>query len=200
MGAILLGFGARASNTNRGSGLSSFIKTGRNLAKIVIKLCNYFNDENRCDAYLPDKYGETITIERTIYANGSSRYKIQNSERKTISEKKEEVENITKHFQILVDNPVCVLTQEVSKNFLNSKNPKDKFKFFVKATQLEDVKLDYANANMNKENSVRVLSVSYTCFIWFMILWLIDFCLGKERSYWASQEETERTREEGENN
>ena len=126
----------------------------------MIKLCNYIDEESKCDAYLPEKYGESITIERTIYSSNTSVYKVRAHNNKVISEKKEEVENITKHFQILVDNPVCVLTQEVSKNFLNSKNPKDKFQFYIKATQLEDVKRDYENAFESKESSARVLRVS----------------------------------------
>uniref|UniRef100_A0A674IDC1 Structural maintenance of chromosomes protein 6 n=1 Tax=Terrapene triunguis TaxID=2587831 RepID=A0A674IDC1_9SAUR len=44
----------------------------------------------------------------------------------------------------LVDNPVSVLTQEMSKHFLQSKNEGDKYKFFMKATQLEQMKADYS--------------------------------------------------------
>lgn len=155
-----MGLGSRASTTNRGSGLNSFIKTHQNRARVSIKLCNYIDDDNKDEGYLPDKYGKSITIERTIYASGVSNYKIRDQNNKVISEKKDEVDNITKHFDILVDNPVCVLTQEVSKNFLNSKNPKDKFKFFIKATQLEETKKDYEASFDSNENSERELKVS----------------------------------------
>lgn len=165
LGAIMLGLGSRASTTNRGSGLSSFIKTGQNRARVSIKLCNYIDDDNKDEGYLPDKYGKSIVIERTIYASGASNYKIRDQNNKIISEKKDEVDNITKHFDILVDNPVCVLTQEVSKNFLNSKNPKDKFKFFVKATQLEDTKRDYEASFESNHDSERELKVSYSFFV-----------------------------------
>uniref|UniRef100_A0A8C9WEJ3 Structural maintenance of chromosomes protein 6 n=1 Tax=Scleropages formosus TaxID=113540 RepID=A0A8C9WEJ3_SCLFO len=42
-----------------------------------------------------------------------------------------------------VDNPVSILTQEMSKHFLHSKGEGDKYKFFMKATQLEQMKEDY---------------------------------------------------------
>lgn len=47
---------------------------------------------------------------------------------KTISNKREELNHILDQFNIQVDNPVTVLNQEVSKNFLFSKNPNDKYK------------------------------------------------------------------------
>lgn len=173
LGAIILGLGSRASTTNRGSGLSSFIKTGQTRARVSIKLCNYIDDDNKDEGYLPNKYGKSIIIERTIYATGASNYKIRDQNNKVISEKKDEVDNITKHFDILVDNPVCVLTQEVSKNFLNSKNPKDKFKFFIKATQLEDTKKDYEASFESSDNSVQELNVSE--FFLFLLFYMFYY-------------------------
>lgn len=162
MNAIVLGLGGRASTTNRGSGLSTFIKTGQNRARIILKLANYTETSgNDTISYLPDKYGKFISIERTIYASGASSYKIKSECGKVVSEKKEELENILKHFRILIDNPICVLTQEVSKNFLNTKSASDKFKFFIKATQLEDVKKDYEVSFTNKENSQKLAEVCY---------------------------------------
>ncbi|XP_066467961.1 structural maintenance of chromosomes protein 6 isoform X2 [Tiliqua scincoides] len=61
-----------------------------------------------------------------------------------ISSKKEELTSILDHFNVQVDNPVSVLTQEMSKQFLQSKNEGDKYKFFMKATQLEQMKEDYS--------------------------------------------------------
>uniref|UniRef100_A0A663MP69 Structural maintenance of chromosomes 6 n=1 Tax=Athene cunicularia TaxID=194338 RepID=A0A663MP69_ATHCN len=52
-----------------------------------------------------------------------------------------------------VDNPVSVLTQEMSKHFLQSKNEGDKYKFFMKATQLEQMKEDYSSIMKTKENT-----------------------------------------------
>ncbi|KAG5847140.1 hypothetical protein ANANG_G00122860 [Anguilla anguilla] len=60
-----------------------------------------------------------------------------------VSTKKEELVSILDHFNIQVDNPVSILTQEMSKHFLHSKGEGDKYKFFMKATQLEQMKEDY---------------------------------------------------------
>ena len=46
----------------------------------------------------------------------------------TISTKREELMAILDQFNIQVDNPVAILTQETSRNFLHSKNAKDRYK------------------------------------------------------------------------
>ncbi|XP_015750805.1 PREDICTED: structural maintenance of chromosomes protein 6-like, partial [Acropora digitifera] len=62
---------------------------------------------------------------------------------KVVSHKKDELNHILDQFNIQVDNPVSVLNQDTSRNFLNSSDPKDKYRFFLKATQLEQVSSDY---------------------------------------------------------
>jgi len=46
-------------------------------------------------------------------------------------------------FNIQVDNPCAVLMQDTSRQFLNTNNA-EKYKFFLKATQLEQMAKDYA--------------------------------------------------------
>lgn len=46
----------------------------------------------------------------------------------TVSTKREELNHILDQFNIQVDNPVAILNQETSRNFLNSKNAQDKYK------------------------------------------------------------------------
>ncbi|RMC17213.1 hypothetical protein DUI87_05790 [Hirundo rustica rustica] len=72
--------------------------------------------------------------------------------RTVISSKKEELVGILDHFNIQVDNPVSILTQEMSKQFLQTKNEGDKYKFFMKATQLEQMKEDYSVIGKTKKN------------------------------------------------
>ncbi|MED6265311.1 hypothetical protein CHARACLAT_024140, partial [Characodon lateralis] len=60
-----------------------------------------------------------------------------------VSNKKEELISVLDHFNIQLDNPVSILSQEMSKQFLHSKNETDKYKFFMKATLLEQMKRDY---------------------------------------------------------
>lgn len=49
-----------------------------------------------------------------------------------------------------VDNPVSILNQEMSKQFLHSKSEGDKYKFFMKATLLEQMKRDYIHIKQTK--------------------------------------------------
>ena len=45
-----------------------------------------------------------------------------------------------------VDNPVSILNQDTSRNFLHSNKPSDKFKLFMKGTHLEQIAQDYSKA------------------------------------------------------
>lgn len=38
-----------------------------------------------------------------------------------------------------MDNPICVLNQDTSRNFLNSSDPKRKYLLFMRATNLENI-------------------------------------------------------------
>uniref|UniRef100_A0A672TDZ9 Structural maintenance of chromosomes protein 6-like n=1 Tax=Sinocyclocheilus grahami TaxID=75366 RepID=A0A672TDZ9_SINGR len=51
---------------------------------------------------------------------------------------------------IKVDNPVSIINQEMSKQFLHSKSEADKYKFFMKATLLEQMKRDYIHIKQTK--------------------------------------------------
>ena len=47
---------------------------------------------------------------------------------KLVSDKYEELRKIKDFFNIQVENPVAILNQDTSRNFLHSKNPSDKYK------------------------------------------------------------------------
>lgn len=155
-----IGFGGRATATNRAKGLADFIQTGQTRAKITIKISNESDVKEL--RYRHDKYGNVIVVERVILSSGGGSYKIRNGKtNEVISDKKEELENIKKHFSILIDNPICILTQETSKQFLNSKKPQEKFELFNKATQLEDLYNDYKNAKENRNKAEAMVAVSH---------------------------------------
>ena len=44
-----------------------------------------------------------------------------------MSTKREELSHILDQFNIQVDNPVSILNQDTSRNFLHSKSPRDKY-------------------------------------------------------------------------
>ncbi|XP_069092072.1 structural maintenance of chromosomes protein 6 [Pleurodeles waltl] len=137
--ALIVGLGGKATTTNRGSSLKGFVKDGQTSADVSITLRNRGGD-----AFKPDVYGESIIVQQHISVEGNRSYKLKSKTGSIISSKKEELIAVLDHFNIQVDNPVSVLTQEMSKHFLQSKNEGDKYKFFMKATQLEQMKEDYS--------------------------------------------------------
>ena len=48
------------------------------------------------------------------------------------------------HFDIQVGNPIAVLCQDEAKKFIKSKDPRDMYKIFMKATQIDKMSLDYS--------------------------------------------------------
>ncbi|KFZ64173.1 Structural maintenance of chromosomes protein 6, partial [Podiceps cristatus] len=146
--ALIVGLGGKATATNRGSSLKMFVRDGENSADISITLRNQGRD-----AFKPEAYGSSIIVNQRINLDGSRNYRLKSKSGTLISSKKEELIGILDHFNIQVDNPVSVLTQEMSKHFLQSKNEGDKYKFFMKATQLEQMKEDYSSIMKTKENT-----------------------------------------------
>ncbi|XP_072107385.1 structural maintenance of chromosomes protein 6-like [Mobula birostris] len=137
--ALIVGLGGKATATNRGSSIKGFVKSGQNSADISITLRN-----RGPDAFKPNKYGETVIVEQRISGDGIRQYKLKSQSGHLVSTKKEELNTILDQFNIQVDNPVSILTQEMSKHFLQSKSEADKYKFFMKATQLEQMRDDYS--------------------------------------------------------
>ena len=60
-----------------------------------------------------------------------------------MSTKKAELDAIIDHFQLQFDNPMNVLSQDMARQFLSSSSPAEKYKFFVKGVQLEQLDQDY---------------------------------------------------------
>ncbi|XP_051813828.1 structural maintenance of chromosomes protein 6 isoform X1 [Acanthochromis polyacanthus] len=143
--ALMVGLGGKATMTNRGVSLKDFVKTGETAADITVKLRN-----RGPDAYKKDVYGDYISIEHRIWTDGSRTCKLKNKSGQLVSSKKEELTGILDHFNIQLDNPVSILSQEMSKQFLHSKSESDKYKFFMKATLLEQMRADYVHIKHTK--------------------------------------------------
>ncbi|TVY42352.1 Structural maintenance of chromosomes protein [Lachnellula subtilissima] len=136
--AITLCLGGKAASTNRGSSLKSLIKQGKEQAVLIIKLKNQGND-----GYHRDLYGDSIIIERHFAKNGSSGYKLKNSAGRLVSSKKGDVDDLIEYYQLQVDNPMNVLTQDAAKTFITASTPKMKYNFFKEGVQLEALDNDY---------------------------------------------------------
>ncbi|XP_072313154.1 structural maintenance of chromosomes protein 6 [Eucyclogobius newberryi] len=143
--ALIVGLGGKAMFTNRGLSLKDFIKQGEHAADVALTLRN-----RGPDGFKSDLYGDSITVENRISADGSRTYRLKSETGQLITNKKEELTAILDHFNIQLDNPVSILNQEMSKQFLHSKNETDKYKFFMKATLLEQMKSDYIHVKQTK--------------------------------------------------
>lgn len=157
--AIQLCLGATAKNTGRGNSLGKLVREGFEGSAVVrVTLLNV-----GIDAYRQEDYGDRITIERQIKRQGHSGYTMLSKDGKVISREKAELERILHTFNIFVDNPCCVLTQEESKRFIQG-HERDKYDFFLKATGLErtldevtDVKKYIDETDVKLVNSQRIL-------------------------------------------
>ncbi|KAM0195608.1 hypothetical protein ACHAPI_006468 [Fusarium lateritium] len=136
--ALTLCLGGKASDTNRGGSLKSFVKEGCDHGSLVVKIKNAGSD-----AYQPDIYGETIVVERHFSKTGSSGFKIKSAMGRIISTKKQEVEEISEWYALQIGNPLTVLSQDNARQFLNAATPAQKYKYFVSGVQLEQLDNDY---------------------------------------------------------
>uniref|UniRef100_A0A671XD19 Structural maintenance of chromosomes protein 6 n=1 Tax=Sparus aurata TaxID=8175 RepID=A0A671XD19_SPAAU len=143
--ALIVALGGNAQATNRGSSLKGFVKEGESSADVSITLRNKGRD-----AYKPDVYGTAIVVDLRITREGLRTYKLKSKSGLLVSNKKEELLSILDNFNIQVNNPVSVLTQEMSKYFLHSKGEGDKYKFFMKATQLDQMREDFVYIKTTK--------------------------------------------------
>ena len=142
--ALTLALGTSARKTNRTSkdGVKGLIRTGQPSAKIIVELRN-----EGSDAFEPDKFGDVIIIEKNIVSTGASTMKMKTrhgpgaSEKKeaTVYTKSEDLARMCDHLNLNCDNPICVMTQDGSREFLNSGRDRDKYNFYMKATLLESI-------------------------------------------------------------
>ncbi|KAH8688882.1 P-loop containing nucleoside triphosphate hydrolase protein [Talaromyces proteolyticus] len=136
--ALTLCLGGKASATNRGQNLKSFIKEGKESCTIIVRIKNQGDG-----AYMPDDFGKSIIVERHFSKHGTSGFKVKNEGGKIVSTKRADLDAITDFFNLQIDNPMNVLSQDMARQFLSSSSAAEKYKFFVKGVQLEQLDHDY---------------------------------------------------------
>ncbi|KAI9697857.1 MAG: Structural maintenance of chromosomes protein 6 [Bogoriella megaspora] len=136
--ALTICLGGKATSTNRGQSLKSFIKEGKDTCTLAVKIKNQGDT-----AYRPELYGSSITVERHFSRAGTSGFKLRGANDRIVSTKRADLDDISDHFALQLDNPMNVLTQDMARQFLNNSSAADKYKFFVKGTQLEQLDMDY---------------------------------------------------------
>jgi chromosome segregation ATPase len=82
-------------------------------------------------------------VERHFTINGTSGFKLKTATGKVVSTKRAMLDEITDFYALQLDNPVNVLTQDMARQFLNSSSSLEKYKFFMKGIQLEQLDHDY---------------------------------------------------------
>jgi structural maintenance of chromosomes protein 6 len=97
--------------------------TASSAAQVMIAIKNQGED-----AFRPEVYGKTIHISRKFTKEGTSTWRMENEDRKLVSNKKEELLAIIDQMNIQVDNPLSVLTQDAARQFLSASSASDKYK------------------------------------------------------------------------
>eukprot|EP01032_Pedospumella_encystans_P018896 gene18896-21497_t len=146
--AIQLCLGSSARQTGRGSNLGKYIREGsENPAILEITLLN-----EGPDAFKPAEYGKRIIVQRTISKTGST-YRLLSRDRKLVSSLRSELDKMLKDFNIYVDTPCCILTQEESKRLIHG-SAKEKYEFFIKATGLKLLHEEFIAGEKDVEDCV----------------------------------------------
>ncbi|KAF9013179.1 hypothetical protein BDQ17DRAFT_1342932 [Cyathus striatus] len=138
LSAITVALGGKSTSTGRGSGLRSFILEGQTASEVTITLKNQ-GDE----AFKPHEYGKSI---------------IKSKDGRVVSTKKDELAAICDHMNIQVDNPMTVLTQDAARQFLSASHPQDKYKFFLRGTQLSQLADEYDQCLENITQTSKILA------------------------------------------
>ncbi|KAI3406450.2 smc6 [Candida oxycetoniae] len=156
---ILVGLGAKASDTNRGSSIRDLIKDSKNTSRISVVLKN-----EGVWAFKPEEYGRKIIIERKLQRNGSNTYAIKSEEGKTVSTKKAILEEILYQFNITIDNPLAFLSQDKAREFLTSATAETKFEYFMDGAFITDIcnNLDFTKSNIGEIDNKIKQSKVYT--------------------------------------
>lgn len=132
--ALALGLAASARSTSRASSIQSnsallylsnlhkykyhdflfteLIKNGETNASIEITLCN-----TGLRPYKSDVFGPHITVVRNL-RQSSSTYELKDAHRRAVSRKLDDIRRMLLFFGISVENPIFVLNQEASREFL----------------------------------------------------------------------------------
>ncbi|CAG7731899.1 unnamed protein product, partial [Allacma fusca] len=123
---IVAGLGGKAYDTGRANSIRDIITNGQNQAKIKIVLHNH-----------PSKlYGNDITIVRTMSREGSSKYQIKDANGNLRRLDRQELNLVLSKLNIQVNNPLAILHQEMSRNFLRTNDPTDLYNYFYRALLL----------------------------------------------------------------
>lgn len=133
---IIVALGGSANVTGRGSSLKDFVKYNCQSARVTVTVsnCGSLNFHKK-------QYGNKIIVIRTIDNQGRSKIELKAEQGKTVSTKMQDLRAMCLKLGIQVDNPISVLDQNTAKTFLLQNKPADLFQLFMKATDLETLRV-----------------------------------------------------------
>ncbi|KAL7675875.1 hypothetical protein ACOME3_002136 [Neoechinorhynchus agilis] len=152
MNALILCLGGRAIQTGRDvRTITSFVKSGERYSEISVVIRNG-------DQCLFSECGSTLTIVRRISSSGAddravSRYKICDENGSVISDSICDIQKVLGELMIDLDNPVCMLSQQLAKDFMMNQNSRKMYEFFGRMTGLNKCWMELDEVE-NKINSV----------------------------------------------
>lgn len=111
--------------------MKEFIRTGASRAVVTITIEN-----SGKSPYKPNIYGSKIIIRRT-FDHKSSNYKIKNEHGENKYSTREELNSILDFFEIVIDNPLAILSQDAARSFLTSSNSHSMYTFLSKGISHE---------------------------------------------------------------
>ncbi|GMK57361.1 hypothetical protein CspeluHIS016_0401950 [Cutaneotrichosporon spelunceum] len=154
LSGLAVALGAKATITGRGAGLKSMIMTGKDRAKVTVTMRNVGDD-----AFMHELFGDQVVIERNFDQSGSSNFKFRaTKDGKILSDKRDMLTKMCNHWQINIDSPLCMLTQDNAKTFLAKTDPKIMYSFFLKGTGLGSIMESYKLTKYSQEKLSRDLA------------------------------------------
>ena len=105
-------------------------------------------------------YGPSITFQRTITENGQKlliKDHEHNIVKKVSKDAREEGKRILENFRINTDNPIAILQQEEAKELLKVESPGNLYRFFLKATLLDQCVDQYRAAKTDLEKTKHMM-------------------------------------------
>jgi len=150
-----IGLGGKGRNNDRGNNLSSYIKEGETFAKIRVSLKNIGDNRH------PD-YDEKIVVERTIRQGGTSTYALKSYKAhahhgNVVSTSKKDLDSLLKRFSIELENPLCWLSQDRARQFLQQMKPEKLYEIFMITSQLQATAASHTLTDENYEQLKTIL-------------------------------------------
>ncbi|KAJ3203558.1 Structural maintenance of chromosomes protein 6 [Entophlyctis luteolus] len=145
---IMICLGGKADSTDRAKSVKSLVMEGKTAGSVTVHIHN-----NGPDAFKPEIYGQTIIIERKITREGSGSYKIMDADGVTHCTTRRTLVAILDHMSISIANPLTILTQDTSRQFLANSTPSSKYNFFSNGTLLAALSADHLVMNQCLEEA-----------------------------------------------